>query len=161
MGRMKIETDRCMIRAFEEADLDDFLSYRNDGCWMRFQGFKGRTKPEFREALIKANDLGEGVQLAVVHRTLGCLIGDLYLRQEGSSYWIGYTVSPAHAGQGYAFEAVRGLIGWIRTLGGERVLANAAPENEPSIRLLKKLGFGFTGADESGQMCYELNLLGA
>jgi RimJ/RimL family protein N-acetyltransferase len=158
---MTIETDRCTIRAFEEADLDDFLSYRNDGCWMRFQGFKGRTKPEFREALINRSDLDEGMQLAVANKSSGNLIGDVYLRREGSSFWIGYTVSPAHAGQGYAIEAVRGLIGWIRAQGCDRVLANAAPENAPSIRVLKKLGFGFTGTDERGQVCYALNLSGA
>ena len=158
---MTIETDRCVIRMFEEADLDDFMAYRNDGCWMRFQGFKGRTKPEFREALLNRSDLGEGMQLAVASKASGCLVGDVYLRRDGASFWIGYTVSPPYARQGYAIEAVRGVIGWFRALDCDRVLANAAPENAPSIRVLKKLGFGFTGTDERGQVCYALNLRGA
>ncbi len=155
---MRIETPRCLIRGFEEEDLDEFMAYRNDGCWMLYQGFKGRTREEFRKALLGEANWDEGAQLAVSDRATGRLIGDVYLRREGESFWIGYTVSPGNARRGYASEAVQGAIGWIRACGARRVLANTYPENKSSRNLLNKLGFAFSGFDERGQACYALEL---
>ena len=42
---MRIETERCLIRRFEEMDIGDFMIYRNNEKWMQYQGFKGLTKP--------------------------------------------------------------------------------------------------------------------
>lgn len=155
---MLIETNRCLIREFSEENLDDFISYRNDGCWMQYQGFKGLTKQEFRKALLGAISFQEGAQLAITDKASSRLIGDLYLKQEGNAFWIGYTVGPANAGRGYAFEAACGAVEWIRENGFDRVLAAAEPENTPSVNLLKKLGFESSGVDENGEALYTLNL---
>lgn len=39
-----IHTARCTVRQFAEHDIDDFMVYRNDMDWMRYQGFKGLTR---------------------------------------------------------------------------------------------------------------------
>ena len=49
---MEICTERCLIRRFEEPDIDDFMVYRNDMDWMKSQGFKGLTKQEYEDALL-------------------------------------------------------------------------------------------------------------
>lgn len=39
---MEIQTKRCIIRPFNESDINRFMDYRNDMDWMQYQGFKGR-----------------------------------------------------------------------------------------------------------------------
>ena len=102
---MEICTERCLIRRFEEPDIDDFMVYRNDMDWMKYQGFKGLTKQEYEDALLGDHTFQDGVQLAVIHKKSGKLIGDVYLKQEGDSFWIGYSVCRTMACQGYACEA--------------------------------------------------------
>jgi [ribosomal protein S5]-alanine N-acetyltransferase len=58
---------------------------------------------------------------------------------------IGYGILPEHRRQGYATEAVEALIGWARTQGIDHFVASVAPENEPSLAIMRKLGFVRTG----------------
>ena len=155
---MKIETERCLIRRFEDKDIDDFIVYRNNEKWMQYQGFKGLTKEEYKNAMLAEPDFYAGVQLAIIIKDAEKLIGDIYLKQEKNSFWLGYTINPAYARQGYAYEAVGGIIGWLKENGADKVLADAMPENEPSISLLGKLGFDFTGKDENGDLLFALGL---
>ncbi|GCF92127.1 hypothetical protein NRIC_00180 [Enterococcus florum] len=46
---MELHTKRCTIREFIEEDIPAFVLYHNDDDWMRYQGFKGRTKEEYRK----------------------------------------------------------------------------------------------------------------
>ena len=56
---------------------------------------------------------------------------------------IGYTIFPEHRGNGYATEAVTGLVDWARRSAPITVLASVAEANEPSLRVLDRVG-GFT-----------------
>jgi ribosomal-protein-alanine N-acetyltransferase len=74
---------------------------------------------------------------------------------------IGYAVFAPFRRQGYAREAVSGLIEWAgRRHGVRRFLAAIAPDNEPSMRLALGLGFRQIGAqvDEADglELIYEL-----
>ena len=54
---------------------------------------------------------------------------------------IGYTMSPAYQGRGYATEAVRALIAYaFDTLGADVVRAYASALNLASIRVAEKVG---------------------
>ncbi|MDD3213442.1 MAG: GNAT family N-acetyltransferase [Eubacteriales bacterium] len=154
---MKIHTRRCDIRPFLESDLDDFMRYRNEEHWMRFQGFKGLTREAYTEALLGEPVLTNGAQLAIVRREDGRLIGDLYLKREPDAYWMGYTVCPEAARRGYAFEAASALLAWIGREGGTTVRAGVLPENFASVNLLKKLGFVWADTD-GDEHVYELRL---
>jgi RimJ/RimL family protein N-acetyltransferase len=62
----------------------------------------------------------------------------------GARGWaeVGYTVFPDHRRRGYAEESVRGLFDWARTEHGvRRFRASVGPWNEPSLGLVRKLGF--------------------
>ena len=154
---MKIETDRCLIRKFKEKDIDEFMVYRNNDNWMRYQGFKGLTKPEYAKALLGSLDYSEGAQLAIVNSSTDSLIGDLYLKQTGNEFWIGYTISPCYSRQGYAYEAVNGIIEWIKGTDTDKICAATMPENVASMNLLEKLGFNFIGLDD-GENIYVMDL---
>jgi RimJ/RimL family protein N-acetyltransferase len=58
---------------------------------------------------------------------------------------IGYGILADYRGRGYATEAVEGLLGWARTEGIDHFVASVAPDNEPSLAIIRKLGFVRTG----------------
>jgi [ribosomal protein S5]-alanine N-acetyltransferase len=59
---------------------------------------------------------------------------------------IGYTIFEPWRGSGYATEAAQALMGWAgRERGIRRFIASVSPENEPSLAIVRKLGFVQTG----------------
>jgi [ribosomal protein S5]-alanine N-acetyltransferase len=153
-----IQTHRCLLRPFMETDLDDFMAYRNQEHWMRFQGFKGLSKQAYRDVLLTPLDMQAGCQLAITLAATGRLVGDLYIRREEADCHIGYTVAPAYVGQGYATEATTGLLHWLRRQGCLRALASVASDNEASLRVLQRLGFHLDGRDAQGDLLFSLPL---
>lgn len=148
---MNIQTERCVIRAFRPEDIDSFMAYRNDDQWMLYQGYKGKDRQTYERDLLEPEVfLSEGRQLAIAKLGTGQLIGDVYLKQAGDVYWIGYTIHPSYARQGYASEAVAALIKWVSQRGGAAIKAGVLPGNAASIALLEKLHFTYEGqsADE-------------
>jgi RimJ/RimL family protein N-acetyltransferase len=78
------------------------------------------------------------------------IIGQIGFHQPPDEHGIvevGYMTLPEHRRRGYAEEAVRGLIAWAATMPGVRgIRASVSPDNEPSLRLVEKLGFVQTGS---------------
>jgi ribosomal-protein-alanine N-acetyltransferase len=59
---------------------------------------------------------------------------------------IGYTVFTQHRRRGFATEAAHGLLRWAhREHGVHRFVASVGPTNEPSLGLVRKLGFVHVG----------------
>jgi RimJ/RimL family protein N-acetyltransferase len=58
---------------------------------------------------------------------------------------IGYGLADSARGQGYATEAVRGLIHWLRDQGVGEVIAECDPDNVASIAVLRRCGFSPPG----------------
>lgn len=62
---------------------------------------------------------------------------------------LGYALAPAFRGQGLGTEAVGVLCAWADTQPGVTTLtARVLPGNEPSVRLLRRLGFVDAGAPD-------------
>lgn len=59
---------------------------------------------------------------------------------------MGYTVYPAYRRQGYATEAVRGLMGWGAARGVPAFVLSIAPANGPSQAIARRLGFVRVGS---------------
>jgi [ribosomal protein S5]-alanine N-acetyltransferase len=60
---------------------------------------------------------------------------------------IGYTVFEPFRRRGYATEAVEALLGWAeRERGIRHFVASVAPSNEPSLAIVRRLGFRRTGS---------------
>jgi RimJ/RimL family protein N-acetyltransferase len=78
---------------------------------------------------------------------------------------IGYTIFPAHRGRGYAQAAARALIALAHERGIPRIVASVAPDNEPSLAVVRKLGFVQTGEQWDGEdgreLVFELSPMGA
>ncbi|WP_270597217.1 GNAT family N-acetyltransferase [Enterococcus asini] len=154
---MEFQTQRCLVRAFEEKDLERFMTYRNNLEWMQYQGFKGLSKEEYAESLLGAANLESGQQFAIVDKASDLLIGDVYLQKAGSEYWLGYTIHPDFARQGLAKEVTLGVLAWLKSHGATKVKAGVLPENQASIGLLKTLGFTYF-AEEAGEWLFVYKL---
>jgi ribosomal-protein-alanine N-acetyltransferase len=74
---------------------------------------------------------------------------------------LGYTIFPAFRGQSYATEAVVALMEWAEREGARRFVASVGPGNEPSLAIVRKLGFVQTGEqwdEEDGlELVFELD----
>ncbi|MDN3451032.1 GNAT family N-acetyltransferase [Planococcus sp. APC 3906] len=150
------ESERCYTRRFAESDLNDFVSYRNDPEWMKFQFFKGLSREEYKEILLKRATLDSGAQFAIIRKDDEILIGDVFIKKEADTFWIGYTVSPSFKRQGYAYEITLAMIHWIQQQGEFKIMAGAAPENMASVQLLEKLGFAKVD-EENGESIFLLH----
>ncbi len=144
----EVKTERLVLRILELKDKEVFLAYRGNPAVVQFQTWDPPSLQEV-ERFIQQN-------LAVIPNTpntwlqLGItlhndqLIGDigLHFLEDGAQMEIGYTLAPEHQGQGYAFEAVKAILGYLfGQLEKHRITASVDPENVRSRRLLEKLGF--------------------
>ena len=77
-------------------------------------------------------------------------------------YEIGWGILPPYEGRGFATEAARALIDYLR--GDERIeslIAHTFPSIQGSIRVMEKCGMVFDGeGEEAGTVRYRLNLRG-
>jgi len=63
---------------------------------------------------------------------------------------IGYAVFAAYRGRGYAREAACALAQWAFRKGSREVCAAVSPANEPSLAVVRALGFEQIGIEEDG-----------
>jgi RimJ/RimL family protein N-acetyltransferase len=68
---------------------------------------------------------------------------------------IGYGLAPSVRGRGVATAAVELLIAWVRTQGARVIRAEVLPGNEPSWKVLERLGFESVG-EKAGHRIYLL-----
>ena len=150
MGLLNIETDRLFIRHLALADLADFHQYRSNPEVTRYQGFDVMTTDQ-AETFIKDNaaqkfgKAGEWVQYAIENKAIGKLIGDCAIKldqYDSRIAEIGITISHLHQKQGFAKEALVGILCFLFDKKGiHRVVETVDAENLASINLLKSVGF--------------------
>ena len=144
-----IVTERLVLRRSVPEDADAIAAYRSDPEVRRYQGWS-RTDPASIRAEIEEmsgrapGEPGGWVQLSVIERDIGRLVGDVGLSPaegEPGVVKVGYTIAPRFQGRGYATEAVGALVDYaLDELGAEVVRAYASAENLPSIRVAEKVG---------------------
>ncbi len=73
---------------------------------------------------------------------------------------IGYTIDAPYRGRGYATEAASQLLRRAEERGVRHFVASCAPDNEPSLAVIRKLGFTHTGEamDEEDGLEYVFEL---
>lgn len=107
---------------------------------------------------------------AVIVKELGEMIGHVgFHSRPGAAYLgpnftdaveIGYTIFMPYRRQGYAFEAIRGLLDWAsRVEGVHRFIASVSPANHASLSLLFQAGFQEIGAHDDPDDGRELVML--
>ena len=105
---------------------------------------------------------------ALVRRRDGVMVGHAGFHGPHGSHGLasataelGYTVFPTYRRRGYATEAAVALMEWAEGEGARRFVASVAPGNEPSLAIVRKLGFVQTGEqwdEEDGlELVFELD----
>jgi RimJ/RimL family protein N-acetyltransferase len=142
----RLETDRLVLRAFEERDLDAYASFTGDPEVMRYMG----RGPFDRQGAWRemAFFLGHWRLRGFGHWALesketGELVGRCgpYFPEGWPALEVGWLLGRAHWGRGYATEAARRSLEYAwRELRAERVVSLVAPGNERSARVARRLG---------------------
>ena len=138
-----IDTERLFIRPFRLSDAEDAFEWRSDPEVNKFMPYPcDGSIDELRERI--SEWIADNDKFAIELRETGKVIGDISLErsEKDQSYEIGYNINRNFWNNGFATEAVRGLIGWARRkLGVRDFTAFYAAENGASGRVLEKCGF--------------------
>jgi ribosomal-protein-alanine N-acetyltransferase len=104
-----------------------------------------RTYDERLAAFMEWQSDDTRASMAVIQNSDGALVGRVSyfdLNRRNQSVEIGYTIGTEYQGKGYGREAVRLLIAHLfDTLKINKVMAQTAAFNEPSVALLRSQGF--------------------
>lgn len=145
-----LPAERLHLRRLRPTDTDALLAYRCLPEVAQYQGFEPYSRTD-AEALIHSQQRqrfgvpGQWVQLAIVLTATDQLVGDVGVRMrsdEPQLAEVGFTLSPDFQGRGYGTEAVRRLVEFLfAETDTRRIVATTDAENEPSRRLLLRVGF--------------------
>lgn len=145
----RIESERLILRRFEDSDLTSFVAYRNDPEVARYQSWDSCNEREARAFIrgmgaARVGVPGKWFQFAIESKETGELIGDCALRvnkHEPYRAEIGFTLAREYHGKGFASEAVSHVLDYaFGALGLHRIIAIADCRNAPSWALLERLG---------------------
>lgn len=153
MHPVQISGNLTVLREFTAADLDGVLAIVGDPAVTRTLSFDPRTPDEAaamlggilsRAELEPRTEYYLAVTLPGGERQVAGF-GRLGLTGVKAAK-LGYALTPWAQGHGYAADACQALIGFaFGSLGLHRVSAAIGPDNLPSIRLVKRLGFRHEG----------------
>lgn len=153
-----IETERLVLRAFVESDLEDFYAYASVPGVGEAAGWPHHTSVE-TSARVLQSFLEENEVFALYHKADKRVIGSLGLHRswanEDECYQglklkeIGYVLAKEYWGSGLMTEAVRAAIDYgFHTLGIEAFTCGHFSENDRSRRVIEKCGFVFVKESE-------------
>ncbi|MBL0178393.1 MAG: GNAT family N-acetyltransferase [Gemmatimonadetes bacterium] len=144
------ETPRLLLRHFTLDDGEFVLRLLNEPSFHEYIGDKGVRTLEGAHGYLSSGPIassyathGHGLNLVVLRETAAPIgMCGLLKRDTLEAPDIGYAFVPEAWGVGYALEAASAILesAW-RDFGDARVLAITNAQNDPSQRLLLKLGF--------------------
>ncbi len=151
-------TSRLRLRPPAAGDVPALVALAGEWEVARFTAFIPHpyTESDAREfiaaAAVKRATRQEAI-FVLERRAEGDVIGAVGIAVDGAAGEIGYWVGKPHWGQGYAAEAVKGLLGLaFDGLGLDSVHAAVMAENAASARVLEKAGFARMG-ERTGSCC--------
>jgi [ribosomal protein S5]-alanine N-acetyltransferase len=148
-----LETERLALRRFTEDDASFVLRLVNEPSFVRYIGDRGVRNLDDARSYIENGPLagyarfGYGL-LCVVRKADQALLGmcGVLRRDTLPDPDLGFSFFPEYWSQGYAFESASAVMAHAReSLALRRILAITSVDNDPSIRLLGKLGFRSEG----------------
>lgn len=146
----RLDGARIIVRRFEPADAAPFAAYRSVPDVARYQSWDAPYPLAEAQRFVRAQEgehpdtAGEWFQFAVELRASGQLAGDCAAKpaaDDPRQCELGFTIAPAHQGQGYATEAARLVLDYLfGARGKHRVHASCDARNAASAAVLQRLG---------------------
>lgn len=146
-----IETERLALHEFTDDDAAFVLRLLNEPSFLLYIGDRGvRTLEDARRYIADGPVAGYARYgyglLRVTRKSDGTTVGmcGILKRDALPEPDIGFSLLPEYWSQGYALESAGAVMKHAReSLRLGRILAITSKDNEPSMRLLGKLGFRF------------------
>ncbi|WP_433633800.1 GNAT family N-acetyltransferase [Nocardia sp. CA-120079] len=142
-----LETERLVLREWQPTDASDMFAFRSDPIAQRYNSEAHRNVSDTKAliaTLRTAYAAEEQIQWALTRRD------DRPIGVFGFNSWqrfhrraeVGYDLARTHWGQGIATEALTAIVRFgFDQMRLHRIQAHTIRTNEPSIRLLTRLGF--------------------
>ncbi|MBN1813150.1 MAG: GNAT family N-acetyltransferase [Anaerolineae bacterium] len=144
-----LETERLILREFEESDLQAIQEYASDPKVVRYMGWGPNSEEDTRAFLKRAFEQRSKQPrveygLAIILKTENRPIGSGGITIDNPDHKeaeLGYCFNRRFWGQGYATEAARAFIAFgFEELGLHRIYATCDPANVASARVMEKIG---------------------
>lgn len=145
----EIKTERLLLRQTQKYDLRALHEMRTSPRVMEYMDTEfpksiNDTQKRYEQE-IESFSKGTSVYWTIALKDSNIMIG-------GAGFWkiikehyraeIGYQLDNKYWRKGYSFEALKAIIEFgFKKMGLHSIEANVNPKNDPSINLLKKLGF--------------------
>jgi RimJ/RimL family protein N-acetyltransferase len=143
---LPIETERLLIRPFEEADVDAMAEIYGDPEVMRhvYLGVLDHARTaSLVEEYRRAQEERGFSTWAVIEKESGAVVGDVGfgVHAPTGEPELGYTLAASVWGRGYGLEAARACVAAaFAHLPQPRLVAKVEPENERSLSHARRLG---------------------
>lgn len=150
---IRLETERLILRKFEEKDIADLYEYRSDEETVKFMEYpilenieEAREKVE---KIITKYLTNERLIWAIELKDVGKMIGAIefvYVYKDSKCAEIGYALNRNYWHKGYAKEATREILKFaFENMKLVRVQAKCLAENIHSADVMKSVGMEFEG----------------
>ena len=135
-----METNRLLLRRFTPDDWKDLFEYLSQDSVVKYEPYDVFTEESSKQEAVKRSK--DKNFWAVCLKDSGKLIGNIYLAAQDFDTWeLGYVFNADYQGNGYATEAARAMVDYVfKNHNARRVIAMCNPLNEPSWKLLERLG---------------------
>jgi ribosomal-protein-alanine N-acetyltransferase len=143
---ISLETDRLILRNFRSDDWESLLDLAIRYQATEWAQYDHPWPTSAQEVQSMANWLASGDDYAAAClKATGQLVGLISMgrREEAQrrAHNLGYVFHPDFHGQGYATEGCRAAMDYLfGQLAADEVRTGTHPANEPSVRLLRRLG---------------------
>ena len=146
-----LQTERLMLRQFEQTDAKFIVELVNTPGWIEFIGDRNIKTEEAAVAYLQNGPMKSykenGFGLWMVETKEETSIGMCGILKRDSLEFpdIGFAFLPGFMGRGYAFEIANATIHYAKDkLNLKTILAITVPTNKKSITLLEKIGLQFS-----------------
>ena len=158
-----METNRLMLRTFDEDDFEAVHSYASCADNITYNLFGPNTEADTRNfiscAIAKASeDPVTNYHFAVIRKETGVLIGSCDIHTDGKEAEVGWILHRDHWRKGYGSEIAQSLIKFgFEDLNCHRLIARCDAENTGSFRLMEKAGMRREGLFYDARPAHKLS----
>lgn len=155
-----LECDRLILRRMRRTDAADMFEYAKEEGVTEYLLWNPHESVEYTEQYLKYIQTkyrdGEFYDWAVVLKAENKMIGTCgftSIDTDNNSAEVGYVISPAYRGHGYAAEAVKKVLDFgFFELELNRIEAKYIVGNDASLRVMEKCNMKFEGVSKSSMM---------
>jgi RimJ/RimL family protein N-acetyltransferase len=137
--KMRIETERLIIRNFEmkdESDLGEYMLQRIDAEFERYEDFTIEKVAEEIKYRVGSDEF-----YAIEMKMNGKVVGNIYMgHRDFEAREVGYVLNEDYQSRGYGSEAAKATVDYFLKNGTRRIFAECNPDNIPSWKLMEKIG---------------------